>query len=204
MGPTDPGGTTQQNGTRYGIPESNAMLQKHQQLSQLLSSTTSSSMPNNTASPITNQQQSVANLAASLANISNANKSHLVTSLTSPSPGMNKTVPTSSIPHSMNSDIISSTAYSGVTTSANNISAMAGMPNILNMQRLHPQQGGMNTSQAGMRVSDLFEPFSYKEKVKVDWKYLAELIMKMLKFIFEAFVQSVITVSFWTFAFAFI
>ena len=151
LGLSDPGGT--QNGAKDGLLQqgtTESTLQKHHQLSQLLSTTTPSSVQNS-ASPqlsLSQQQTAVANLAASLANSMATMKTPLANSLGSPPAGMNKGAPTSSnIPHSMNSDIIASTAYSSVGTSANNIS-MGGVVSMTNTMNMRPatSQGLVNSS----------------------------------------------------------
>ncbi len=110
--------------------------QKHQQLSQLLSSTTPNSSPQqNQVQPGPSHSPNIAGgLSNNINSLNNAVKSPLSNSLASPGNVVSKG-PNTSLPHSLGNDLLTSTAYSNIVSSAATSSPMVGamsMANTLN------------------------------------------------------------------------
>jgi len=132
-------------------PQFDNTPQKHQHLSQLLSVTSSpTSAPSSTSSASSQIPQNQVSLAGP-GNVNNFNsvKSPLSNSLGSPPPnvaGSKVAVPTSNMPHSMNSDILSNVAFSSAGMTSNSISKMNNMSaaNALNTMTSQAMTSGAN------------------------------------------------------------
>lgn len=150
-----------QNGTRVDSgAHSDNTTQRHQQLSQLLSSSTPSS---SSASPQQNQvhpgpAQSPnigGGLTSSLNSLNSAVKSPLSNSLASPGNVANKG-PNTSLPHSLSNDLLTSAAYSNIVSSTVTSSPVVGAVTMANsLNKPMTSQALMNSGNVNMHPNQI-------------------------------------------------
>ncbi len=158
--PLVPSSDSAQNGTKVETavhPENTT--QKHQQLSQLLSSTalsTASPQQNQVHPGPSNSPNIAGGLAAGLGNLNNAVKSPLSNSLASPGNVVNKG-PHTSLPHSLSNDLLTSSAYSNIASSSTVTSSpMVGAMSMANsLNKPMTSQALINSGNVNMHQTQL-------------------------------------------------